>query len=120
MPRKRASANARAARRSRAKNGQAGSARRYPEKLTLVGVKPLAFVARGVTDGEYQNAWRGLTSDAARLAGVDERVGALEPGKDADFVLWSGDPLNLASRVEAVYVDGELAYSAKTEGGSSR
>ena len=54
--------------------------------------------------------WRALTSDAAKIAGVDERVGTLERGKDADFVLWSGDPLSLTSRVEAVYVDGERAW----------
>lgn len=56
--------------------------------------------------------WRGLTSEAARLAGAGARVGSLERGKDADFVLWSGDPLNLGSSVEAVYVDGALVYSA--------
>ena len=55
--------------------------------------------------------WRALTSDAAKIAGVDGRVGTLERGKDADFVLWSGDPLNLTSRVEAVYVDGKRAWS---------
>ncbi len=54
--------------------------------------------------------WKALTSDAARIAGVDGRVGLLAPGKDADLVLWSGNPLNLTSRVEAVYVDGERAY----------
>ena len=54
--------------------------------------------------------WKALTSDAARIAGVDGRVGVLVPGKDADFVLWSGNPLNLTSRVQAVYVDGERAY----------
>ena len=51
-----------------------------------------------------------LTEGAAQLAGVADRVGALEPGRDADFVLWSGDPLDLSSRLVAVYVDGELAH----------
>jgi imidazolonepropionase-like amidohydrolase len=59
--------------------------------------------------------WRALTVDAAALAGVDARVGSLERGKDADLVLWSGDPLDLGSRVEAVYVDGKLAYTAKKD-----
>jgi imidazolonepropionase-like amidohydrolase len=53
-----------------------------------------------------------LTSDAARLGGVADRVGRLERGLAADFVLWSGDPLDLTSSVEAVYVDGRLAYGA--------
>ncbi len=57
--------------------------------------------------------WKALTSDAARLAGVADRVGALERGRDADFVLWSGDPLDLRSRVEAVFVDGSEVYRAQ-------
>ena len=55
---------------------------------------------------------RALTLDAARLAGVDARVGSLEVGKDADLVLWSGDPLDLTSRVEAVFVDGVRVHRA--------
>jgi imidazolonepropionase-like amidohydrolase len=54
-------------------------------------------------------AWSGLTSSAAAAAGVGERVGRLERGLDADFVLWSGDPLDLSSRPVAVYVDGVRA-----------
>jgi imidazolonepropionase-like amidohydrolase len=55
-------------------------------------------------------AWNSLTATAAIVAGVGDRVGKLAPGLDADFVLWSGDPLSLSSRVVAVYVGGELAY----------
>lgn len=54
--------------------------------------------------------WRALTVDAARIAGVDTRVGRLERGMDADFVVWSGHPLDLSSRVLAVYVGGQLVY----------
>jgi imidazolonepropionase-like amidohydrolase len=55
-------------------------------------------------------AWRALTSDAARIAGAEDRIGDLAKGLDADIVLWSGDPLDLASEVKAVYVDGKLAW----------
>ncbi|MFT4541461.1 MAG: hypothetical protein ACI841_001814 [Planctomycetota bacterium] len=58
------------------------------------------------------NAWNALTADAAKLAGVDSAVGTIAKGMDADLVLWSGPPLDLRSRVEAVYVDGTRAYSA--------
>ncbi len=51
-------------------------------------------------------AWNALTSEAARIAGVADRVGRIDRGLDADIVLWSGDPLDLGSRVMAVYVDG--------------
>jgi imidazolonepropionase-like amidohydrolase len=53
-----------------------------------------------------QAAWSALTSDAARIAGVGDRVGRIERGFDADLVLWSGNPLDLGSRVEAVLVGG--------------
>ena len=67
--------------------------------------------AQGVAAGADPAATlRALTSDAARLAGVGDRVGSLERGRDADFVLWSGDPLNLTTRIEAVYVDGVLVH----------
>jgi imidazolonepropionase-like amidohydrolase len=51
-------------------------------------------------------AWNALTSEAARIAGVADRIGAIDRGMDADVVLWSGDPLDLGSRISAVYVDG--------------
>jgi len=56
-------------------------------------------------------AWGALTSDAAKLCRVEGRVGTLAPGLDADLVLWSGSPVDLGSRVMAVYVDGEHAWA---------
>jgi len=69
--------------------------------------------ARALRSGATRAAvWKALTEDAARLAGVAETAGSLTPGREADFVLWSGDPLDLSSHVVAVYVDGRLAWSA--------
>ena len=59
---------------------------------------------------ERAAAWKALTSDAARIAGVADRVGGLERGLDADLVLWSGDPLDLGSSVVAVFVDGRRVF----------
>jgi imidazolonepropionase-like amidohydrolase len=49
------------------------------------------------------------TRSAAELMGLSDELGTLEPGRRADFVVVSGDPLDvgtLADRIEAVYQDG--------------
>jgi imidazolonepropionase-like amidohydrolase len=55
-------------------------------------------------------ALRALTINAAEMAGVSNRVGTLEPGKDADIVLLDGPWYELSTRVEKVFVDGILAF----------
>jgi len=52
-----------------------------------------------------------VTLTPARLAGVADRVGSIEVGKDADLVLWSGTPFAATSRVIGVVLDGELVIN---------
>jgi imidazolonepropionase-like amidohydrolase len=56
---------------------------------------------------------RMLTVYPAELLGIADRVGALAPGLDADFVVLSGDPFVTHTRVREVYVNGQSAYVAK-------
>jgi imidazolonepropionase-like amidohydrolase len=56
-------------------------------------------------------ALQALTINPARIVGVDDRLGSIEPGKDADLVIWSGDPLDVPSRVERALVDGVEIYT---------
>jgi imidazolonepropionase-like amidohydrolase len=51
-------------------------------------------------------AMRALTIDAARLLGIDRRVGSLEAGKDGDVALFDGDPFEYTTHCTATYVDG--------------
>ena len=46
----------------------------------------------------------------ARVMGIDDRLGSIEPGKDADLVIWSGDPLDVMSRAERAFGDGREIY----------
>lgn len=52
------------------------------------------------------SALRALTSHAARILGVEDRVGTIEKGKDADVLVWSADPFDPTSRLEKVLVYG--------------
>ena len=54
----------------------------------------------------YDKAMRALTVDAARMCGVDDRVGTLEAGKDADLALFDGDPFEYTSHCLGVVIDG--------------
>ena len=66
------------------------------------------------THGSAADVLKMVTADAAAMLGVSNRVGTLTAGKDADFVVLSGDPFGLHSRVRTVYVDGQPAYEAAT------
>jgi imidazolonepropionase-like amidohydrolase len=52
------------------------------------------------------DALAAITIDAARIIGVDKRVGSLEAGKDADVVIFDGDPFEYTSHVCGVLVNG--------------
>ena len=58
-----------------------------------------------------QTALQAVTIHPARIIGVADRLGSLEPGKDADLVIWSGDPLDVTSRAERAYQDGREIYA---------
>ena len=54
-----------------------------------------------------QQALDAVTIEPAKLLGVDDRIGSLAAGKDADFVIWSQHPLDPAAVAESVYIDGK-------------
>lgn len=60
-------------------------------------------------------ALRAITSDAAVILGVDSRVGSLEAGKDADFLVLSGEPFAVGTMVEKTFISGEPAYERETD-----
>ena len=63
----------------------------------------------GIDISEDQ-AIKWLTINPAWALDLDSKVGSLEAGKDADVVLWSGDPFSVYTRAEKVWIDGAMLY----------
>ncbi|MEW6251009.1 MAG: hypothetical protein AB1716_10210 [Planctomycetota bacterium] len=83
----------------------AGGLPGYPADTLRIGA---ALAARaGLDPGLARQAIAAVPAD---VLGVGERVGALAPGRQADVVVFSGDPLDLRSRVLAVYIGGQRVY----------
>ncbi|MFW5789919.1 MAG: amidohydrolase [Halanaerobiaceae bacterium] len=68
----------------------------------------MVYAALAVKAGlAREEAYKSVTINPAEILGIDDQVGSLDAGKDADLVVYSGDPLDIAARVEAVYISGE-------------
>jgi len=63
-----------------------------------------------------EEALKFVTINAARQLHIDSRVGSLEPGKDADFVVWSGSPLDSRSVVLQTWIDGKKYFDRTLDG----
>jgi len=57
-----------------------------------------------------------VTLNPAWIIGVDDRVGSIDKGKDADLVIWNMDPLSTYARAEKVYIDGDLFFDSSLPG----
>ncbi len=56
-----------------------------------------------------------ITTSTAKLLGIDHRVGSLEPGKDADFVIWNGDPLSTFTKAEQTWIEGRKYFDLEED-----
>lgn len=66
----------------------------------------------GVTS---EDAWKMVTLNPAKALHLEDRMGSLEVGKDADLVLWSDDPLSIRAKALMTFVDGVRYYDRKRE-----
>ncbi|MGH9162049.1 MAG: amidohydrolase family protein [Vicinamibacteraceae bacterium] len=80
----------------------------YVPKTRVVLFEAALAAANGLTREE---ALATITIDAARILGVDKRLGSLEAGKDADLALFDGDPLEYTTHVTGVLIDGRVVSS---------
>ena len=64
-------------------------------------------VRGGMTEAQ---ALKALTLNAAKVMHLDHRIGSLEPGKDADFVILSGSPFSVYTHVKETYIEGRKVF----------
>jgi imidazolonepropionase-like amidohydrolase len=80
------------------------------QRLNQEAAKAIAAGKAIGIDISEDDAIKWLTINAAWTLGLDERIGSLEAGKNADVVLWSGDPFSVYTRAEKVWVDGAMLF----------
>jgi imidazolonepropionase-like amidohydrolase len=80
------------------------------QRLTQEAAKGMAAGRRLGIPVSDEEAIRWVTLNAAWALDLDDRIGSLEPGKNADVVLWSHNPFSVYARAEKVWVDGALLY----------
>jgi len=76
----------------------------YVPKTRVVTFEAALAVANGL---DYNAAMNALTIDAAKLLKIQDRVGSLKVGKDADIALYDGDPFEYTSHIIKVFNDGK-------------
>jgi imidazolonepropionase-like amidohydrolase len=77
----------------------------YVPKTRVVLFEAAMAAAYGLT---FEQALATITVDAARILGIDDRVGSLQPGHHGDLVLFDGDPFEYMSKVCAVIIEGDV------------
>lgn len=72
--------------------------------------------ALAVKDGlDKWEALKAISINPAEILGLEDRVGSIKVGKDADIVIWSADPLQIDAKVEYTIIDGKIVFSGEGE-----
>ncbi len=77
----------------------------YVPKTRVVLFEAAVAAANGLS---FEEALATVTTDAARILGINNRVGSIEKGKDADLALFDGDPFEYATHVTGVIINGQI------------
>ncbi len=80
------------------------------QRLNQEAAKALADANKAGLDIPKEVAWTWLSHNPAKSLGIADQTGSLEAGKNADVVLWTGDPFSSYSKAEKVYIDGALTW----------
>ena len=81
------------------------------QRLNQEAAKAWSDGKRAGIDIPMEDAWIWLSANPAKSLGIFDKTGSLEAGKQADIVVWNGNPFSTYTKAEQVYIDGGLAYS---------
>ena len=84
------------------------------QRLNQEAAKALAAGRKAGFDISEGRAMTWITKNPAKSLGILDQTGTLEQGKDADIVIWSGNPFSVYSKAEKVFIDGALAFDKAT------
>ena len=62
-----------------------------------------------------EEAWKFVTLNPAKMLHLDDRMGSIKEGKDADLVLWSDNPLSIYAKAEKTMIDGTVYYDIEKD-----
>jgi imidazolonepropionase-like amidohydrolase len=80
------------------------------QHLNQEAAKALADGRKAGVDISKADAWTWLSLNPAKSLGIEKTTGSLEPGKNADVVLWSGDPFSVYTKADLTFVDGAVIF----------
>ena len=86
------------------------------QRLTIEAAKAAAAGRRAGLNMPPEHIIRWVTSTPAKALGLDDRIGTLAQGRNADIVIWSGDPFSIYTKADQVFIDGALAYDRSKPG----
>ena len=84
------------------------------QRLNQEAAKALAAGRRAGFEISEGRAMTWITKNPAKSLGILDQTGTLDMGKDADVVIWSGNPFSVYTKAEKVYIDGALAFDKAT------
>ena len=84
------------------------------QRLNQEAAKALAAGRRAGFEISEGRAMTWITKNPAKSLGILDQTGTLDTGKDADVVIWSGNPFSIYTKAEQVYIDGALAFDKAT------
>lgn len=80
--------------------------------VSLIASLPLCAGLAVKAGLPMEEGFRAITSYAAEICGVSDRVGSLEPGKDADIAVFSGNPMEIFTETLFTIIDGNIVYES--------